>query len=288
MKTASGAPLALRIARRMSRARIRGAGVLTRALGRLGMLDMIAQYDLGRVKFGVPLNRIPWDFVDVANYEAHLIDTFCRAIAPLKNVTLFDCGADIGTFSSLVCSRTDRIARIIAFEPNPDTHEFLRSNLSNLPVLSEVISKAISCFEGRGRLERPRDNLTDHARFLVSGEGPLEVTTIDNMNVRSGDVAIKLDVEGGELEALKGAAGTIAAAHQCVVTVEAHPEVAKRIGHDPVESLQFLESVRPFHFLVAETGEFPSTSAPILRSRQTDIWNVVGWTHDDVDLRIAS
>jgi FkbM family methyltransferase len=246
------------------------------------MLNIIAQYELGQVKFGVPLCRIPWDFSDVANYEAELIDTFCRAIAPLRNAILFDCGADIGTFSSLVCSRTDRIARIIAFEPNLDTQEFLRSNLSNLPIASEVVSKAISSFEGRGRLERPADNLTDHARFLVPGEGPLEVTRIDSMNVRDGDVAIKVDLEGGEL----GAAETIAAARQCVITVEAHPAVAKRIGRDPVESLQFLESVRPFHFLVAETGERPSTSAPILRSGQTDIWNVVGWTHDDVDLRI--
>src|ERR1700674_101103 len=283
MKTVSRAPLALRVARRMSRSHMRGAGVLTRLLGRLGMLNVIAQYELGGIKFGVPLYRIPWDFSDVSNYEVKLIDTFCRAIAALRNVILFDCGADIGTFSSLVCSRTDRIARIIAFEPNLDTHEFLRSNLSNLLIPSEVVSRAISCFEGRGRLERPGDNPTDHARFLVSGEGPLEVTTIDSMNVRSGDVAIKLDLEGGELEALKGAAKTIATARQCVVTVEAHPAVAQRTGRDPVESLRFLESVRPFRFLVAETGELPSTSAPILRNGQTDIWNVVGWTHDDVD-----
>jgi FkbM family methyltransferase len=252
------------------------------------MLNVIAQYELGGIKFGVPLYRIPWDLSDVANYEAKLIDTFCRAIAPLRNVILFDCGADIGTFSSLVCSKTDRIARVIAVEPNLDTQDFLRSNLSNLPIPSEVVSKAISCFEGRGRLERPWDNLTDHARFLVSGEGPVEVTTIDSMNVQSGDVAIKLDLEGGELEALKGAAKTIATARQCVVTVEAHPAVAQRTGRDPVESLRFLESLRPFRFLVAETGELPSTSAPILRNGQTDIWNVVGWTHDDVDLRIAS
>lgn len=284
MKTVSGAPLVLRIARKMSRSHIRGAGFLTRLAGRLGMLNIIAQYELGHVKFGVPLRRIPWDFSDVANYEAELIDTFCRALAPLRNAILFDCGADIGTFSCLVCSRTDRIVRIIAFEPNLDTHEFLRSNLSSLPLASEVVSKAVSSFEGRGRLERPADNLTDHARFLVPGEGPLEVTRIDCMNVRGGNVAIKMDLEGGELEALKGAAEMIAAARQCVITVEAHPAVAKRIGRDPVECLQFLESVRPFHFLVAETGERPSTSAPILRSGQTDIWNVVGWTHDDASI----
>src|SRR6266481_147270 len=257
MKTVSGAPLMLRIAKGICRSHIRGGGTLIRLLGRLGMLDILAQYELGSVKFGVPLNRLPWDLSDITNYELKLIDTFCRAVAPLRNAILFDCGADIGTFSSLVCSRTDRIVRIVAFEPNLDTHEFLRSNLSNLPVPSEVFTKAIGCFEGRGRLERAENNPTDHARFLVPGEGPFEVTTIDSFNVRTGDVAIKLDIEGGELDALKGATQTIAAARQCVVTVEANPAVAKRIGCDPVASLRFLESVRPFHFVVAETGERP-------------------------------
>jgi FkbM family methyltransferase len=254
---------------------------LLRLLGRLGVLDVIAQYRLGRVQFGVPLCRLAWDLSDVVNYEAKLINGFCSAIAPLENITLFDCGADIGTFSALVCSRTNRIVRIVAFEPNLDTRDFLTSNLLNLSVPFEVITKAVSHFEGRGRLERPEYDATDHARFLVSGEGPIEVTTIDRMNVRGGDVAIKLDLEGGELDALKGAAETIASARQCVVTIEAHPAVAKRIGRDPVEALRFLESVRPFRFVVAETGEWLSTSSGIIGRTQSDIWNVVGWTSGD-------
>jgi FkbM family methyltransferase len=213
-------------------------------------------------------------------YEAELVDLFCRAVAPLRDIVLFDCGADIGTFSSLVFARTDRVVRIIAFEPNSDAHEFLRCNLSNLQVPAEIVPKAVSCFEGRGRLDSPPDNLTDHARFLVPGDGPIEVTTLDSMNVRGGDIAIKTDLEGGELEALKGATQTIAAARDCVVTVEAHPDVARRTGYDPINCLQFLNTLRPFHFMVAETGERPSLSRPIIRKGQRQIWNVVGWTHD--------
>jgi FkbM family methyltransferase len=280
MKTISGAPLSLRMARTMSRSHVRGAGVLTRMLGRLGVLDRIAQYELGTVKFGVPLGRMPWDLVDITNYEARLIEFFCRALDPLRAVTFLDCGADIGTFSALVCSRTDRISRIIAFEPNRDTHEFLRSNLSNLAVPYQLVAKAASNFAGRGRLDSPPENPTDHARFLVPGDGPLEVITVDSLKVRGGDIAIKLDIEGGELEALEGAVETIAAAHQCVIAVEASPAVAKRTRRDPVECLRFLTSVRPFHFLVAETRESPTTANPLLKSDQTEIWNVVGWTYD--------
>jgi FkbM family methyltransferase len=250
-----------------------------RFLRRQGVLDTIAQYQLGGVEFGVPLCRLQWDLWDVLNYEAELINAFCQAVDPLTDVVLFDCGADIGTFSALICARMVGIARIIAFEPNSDTQEFLRFNLSNLRVPFEIVPKAVSYFEGCGRLEQAEYDPVDHARFLVPGEGPLAVTTIDRMNVRNCDIAIKVDIEGGEVEALKGAAETIAAARQCVVAVEAHPTVANRTGRDPVECLQFLESVRPFDFLVAETGLRPATSGPILTTGQTAIWNVIGWTY---------
>lgn len=279
MKSVSGAPLVLRIVRSMQRSHVRGASFLMRRLKNLGVLNVVAQYQVGGVKFGVPLNRLPWDFRDVESYEAKLICAFRRAVAPLNNVILFDCGADIGTFSALLCARTEQIVRVIAFEPNPDVYQFLKSNLSNLPMASDIVPKGVSSFNGCGRLERPGYDLHDHARFLVPGDGPIEVTKIDSLNVRGGDVAIKLDIEGGELEALKGAAETVTSAHECVVALEAHPVVARRTGHDIVECLRFLESLRPFHFVIAETGERLSLSAAVLKNGQTDVWNVVGWTH---------
>jgi FkbM family methyltransferase len=279
MKSVSGAPLMLRAVRSMQRSHIRGASFLMRRLHNLGALNVIAQYQVGSVKFSVPLYRLPWDFLDVEGYEAKLIRAFCRAVEPLNNVTLFDCGGDIGTFSSLVCSRTDKITRVVAFEPNPDVFNFLKLNLSNLPIVSEIVPKGVSSFTGFGRLERADYDPSDHARFLVPGDGPIEVTKIDSMNVRGGDVAIKLDIEGGELEALKGAAETITSARECVVTMEAHPLVAKRTGQDPIECLRFLQSLRPFRFLIAETGESPSMTATVVKSGQSDNLNVVGWTH---------
>ena len=280
MKSVSGAPLMLRVVRTMQRSHVRGASFLMRRLHNLGVLNVVAEYQLGRVNFSVPLYRLQWDFRDVESYEAKLIDAFCRAVAPLNDVILFDCGADIGTFSSLVSSRTEQIARVVAFEPNSDVYTFLKLNLSNLSRPFEIVPEAVGSFIGWGRLERARYDPSDHARFLVPGDGPIKVTKIDNMNVRGGDVAIKLDIEGGELEALRGAVETITSARECVITLEAHPVVAKRTGQDPIECLRFLESLRPFRFIIAENGEDPSQSAAVLRSGQSvdDVWNIVGWT----------
>jgi FkbM family methyltransferase len=277
----TGAPLLLRLAKTMTRCRIRGGNRLMGIFGQWGMLNVVAQYQLGRgVSFHVPLfrNDTCWDERDIAGYERRLIHSFCHLLEPLFDVVLFDCGADIGTFSALVCSKTSRITRVIAFEPNPDVAGFLKRNLSQLAIPSKAITKAVSCFTGAGRLEAPTYDNSDHARFLVPGDGPLEVVTIDSFGARGGDVAIKLDVEGGELEVLKGARETIASARKCVITVEASARVAIRTKRDPVECLRFLQSLRPFSFVIAETKESPLTSSPIIKDGQEGTRNVVCWT----------
>ena len=265
----------------MTRCRIRGGNRLAGILGQLGMLDVVAQYQLGRgVNFSVPLFRADtcWDQRDIEEYEAGLIRLFCRLLEPLSDVVLFDCGADIGTFSALVCSQTSRVTRVIAFEPNPDVADFMKRNFAQLPIPSKTFTRAVGSFHGTGRLEVPVYDNSDHARFLVPGEGPLEVVTIDSSGLRGGDVAIKIDVEGGELEVLQGAAETISLARNCVITVEANQRVAMRTRRDPVECLRFLQSLRPFGFLIAETEESPLISSPIIKDGQKATRNVIAWT----------
>src|SRR5579859_7613867 len=199
-KTVKQAPLLLRLARAMTRWGIRGGDRLVRVFRRLGMLNVVAQYRLGRaVNFSVPLFRPDtcWDERDIKNYERQHIQSFCRLLEPMFDVVLFDCGADIGTFSALVCSQTSRVTRVIAFEPNPDVASFMKRNFAQLPIPSKAMTKAVGSFAGTGRLEVPGYDNSDHARFLVPGEGPLEVVTIDSFGLRGGDVAIKIDVEGG-------------------------------------------------------------------------------------------
>jgi len=280
-KTVDQAPLLFRLARRIKRWGFRGGDRLVEIFGRFGILNVIAQYQLGRgVSFNVPLFRADtcWDQRDIEEYENRLIDGFCLLLEPLSNVVLFDCGADIGTFSALVCSQTSRVSRVIAFEPNPDVEGFIKRNLSQLPIPARAITKAVGSFEGSGRLEVPVYDNSDHARFLVPGEGPFEVVTVDSIGVRGGDVAIKIDVEGGELEVLKGATETIVSARKCVITVEANPRVAMRTKRDPVECLRFLRSLRTFNFVIAETQETPLLSSPIIKDGQKATRNIIACT----------
>jgi len=207
------------------------------------------------VNVAVPINRIEnaWELPDILAYEQDLIRTCCAALAPFSGVTLFDCGADIGLFTALLCARCDRIARVLAFEPNSRVEQVLRHNLAQFP-RPEVHKAAVSNFSGRGKLLAPAYDLGDHARFLVRAEEGVPVLTLDSLGIFGGDVLLKIDVEGEELAVLQGARETIGRAARCVITLEAHPQVCHRTGILPSHCLAFLASLRPFQFTIAETG----------------------------------
>ena len=268
-KTARRAPLMFRVANRLLKARVRGSSRLMRALTDRGVLDVVVHYRLGAHFFAVPIWRNQLDLEDVLRYESDLIDLFCSQLARLNDVVLFDCGADIGIFSSRVCSRSETVSRVIAFEPNREAFSFLEKNMAMLRIRAHAVPSAVADFVGRGTLQTPDYDQDYTARFLVPGDGPIEVTTIDAVGIRGPAVALKIDVEGKELEVLKGAVETIRASKGCVIAIEAHPLVTRRIDRDPNECLRLLESIRPFQFTLAETGAGLTTEKP-----------VVTWAHD--------
>jgi len=231
-------------------------------------VDQVVTYPLcSEVSLAVPIGTKErcWDLHDVLEYESHLIAAFLLVLDSFSEVTLFDCGADIGLFSSVVCSRSDRISRVLAFEPNPKVQATFQSNIKRLPN-GEAHAIALSSFEGFGRLERPNYANGDHGQYLARADSGIPVATIDSFNILGGDVAIKLDVEGGELDVLRGARKTIHHASHCMLTLEAHPEVYKRTGVGPADCMIFLESIRPFRFVIAETGRRVNTSDDIIDS----------------------
>ncbi|HEY4365573.1 MAG TPA: FkbM family methyltransferase [Bryobacteraceae bacterium] len=257
-------------------------------LNRMGMLDRPVDFRLSdSLKILVPIARIPWDEFDVANYETALMEALRGFVAGLPApVTLIDGGADIGLFSLKMLTLCPGIRRIVAFEPNPDGFVWLQQNLSRLSVATEALPKAVSDFEGQGQLEAPSAEIEelagfpmDHtAYFLVPSEnGSIPVTTVDALSLPAGgNLILKLDIEGGEKAALKGAERTVREAAQVVVVIEAHPLVTRRIGIDPVECLRLLESWRPFSFIAGETGAKINTERPIFEQIPPDrIYNII-------------
>jgi FkbM family methyltransferase len=245
---------------------------------KLGMLNTLVSYELPRgIVFTTPFSVVDnrWDAWDIQHYERPVITAMCSALQGLAGVTLFDCGADIGIFSVLLCASSDNLRRIFAFEPNPGVFEFLTRNLAALPVEAHAYQEALGNEVTHGALVSPGYDKSPHARFVCPGNGDLKVTTIDNIACTDRNIALKIDVEGSELEVLQGARRTIAGADNVAIVFEAHPDVARRTGRSPLACIRFLSDIRPFQFVVAETGATVSLDRPLEATDWTSNLNIV-------------
>src|SRR6185437_12156738 len=89
------------------------------------------------------------------------------------------------------------------------------------------------------------DQYQDHSKFITRGSGGIAVTTIDRLNLRRDrPLAIKIDVEGEEMNVLRGAQETLSAVPNFAIQVEAHADVEKRTNIDPRDFVRFVDGIR--------------------------------------------
>jgi FkbM family methyltransferase len=141
------------------------------------------------------------------NYEDEL-EVLFRGSADV-DYTLIDCGANYGYWSVLVSSRPFGAHKAIAIEPSGQNYPKLKNNAAINGNRFECMKCAIGAARGTARLSG-----TKHEAFSIAGnssEGGEDVPVIaldnlleDGKVQASGKYLIKLDVEGVEIEAIKG------------------------------------------------------------------------------------
>lgn len=132
--------------------------------------------------------------------------------AALRHVTNFDCaidgGAHVGTWSRVM---SGVFGSVIAVEPSVDTYEALTWNLDQWACRNvSARNVALGLREGfvQMTLDAPnRARANTGARYAKDG-GTRPVETVDSWKVPSLGF-LKLDIEGSEYYALKGAARTL-------------------------------------------------------------------------------
>src|SRR4051795_3276784 len=142
--------------------------------------------------------------------------------------TLLDCGANYGYWSVLVSSKPFGVHRAIAIEPSGQNYPKLVNNANINGKRFETMKCAIGAGRGTARLSG-----TKHEAFSIAGgqdDGEeVPVIALDNLLddgkvSPTGKYLIKLDVEGVEIEAMKGGARLLQG--DSVILCEEH-------GNDP-------------------------------------------------------
>ena len=162
-----------------------------------------------------------------------------RAAVAQGSIVL-DVGANVGSYTLLFAMWTGPTGRVFAFEPAPEARNGLRLHvvLNGLQDRVEIVPVAVSSNVGSVRFQA--DGASGSNAMAVndcapsSGSIDVETTTIDAFCARHRlrpDV-VKIDVEGAELDALRGARDVLATPGLHAF-LEIHPTVWATRGVSP-------------------------------------------------------
>ena len=156
-----------------------------------------------------------------------------------------DVGANIGYFTLLASRRVGPAGRIIAVEANPRTFKLLEANVE-MNGCTNVALHNVAAGETAGfatMFEREAGNAGgDQVDFTAAASlASLPVQRLDTLVGELPVRLIKLDIEGAEAKAMRGATGLLERADAPDLVFEFTPKFLAGMGDDPRELIGLLE-----------------------------------------------
>lgn len=160
------------------------------------------------------------------SYEKGLLYVIDQLLGPGDVVV--DAGANIGLISVFCCTRVGKAGLVMSFEPHPDTVSILRRNIElNKLSQAKVFDTALGSVPGTARIysnlqiNRGAASMVDFQDGAPSFE--IKVEVLDQLLAKyqiSQVKLLKIDVEGFEMEVLKGAQNLISKGDGPILVVE--------------------------------------------------------------------
>jgi FkbM family methyltransferase len=130
--------------------------------------------------------------------------------------TVVDCGSYIGEFTLYAAKAVGQSGRVIAFEPDPAIFRKLMANIE-LNGFKNITALNKGLWSKPGTLKFVGDSIKGYSFMSADKDaGAIDVPVVslddelERLNIKRVDF-IKMDVEGAELEAIKGSARTLKA-----------------------------------------------------------------------------
>ena len=186
-----------------------------------------------------------------------------------------DVGANIGYFTLLASSLVGPAGRVIAVEANPRTFKLLEANV-RLNGCANVDLRHVAAGEASGfatLFEREAGNAGgDQVDFAGQGEpGAIPVERLDALVSEQPVRLIKLDIEGAEAKALRGATGLLERGDAPDLVFEFTPKFLAGMGDDPRELIGSLERLGYRLATIGDAGRNP-TDDGIYAAEQTYLY----------------
>ena len=143
---------------------------------------------------------------------------------------ILDIGAWVGTWTTAM---NEFCGRVVAFEPDPVHYECLVKNCPD-----DVETHQLAVGNEQKMISLSEDNFTQAKRIV--GEGSIPMVTVDSLKLDDVDL-IKIDVEGYEMEVLKGAENTLENVNYLMIELNNN---AKKYGSSNLEIEKFLRKMK--------------------------------------------
>ena len=214
----------------------------------IGNVAPAHQYRCVRVRGGSTMELDLGEFVDrsifcTGEWEPRESELVGAALRP--GDCMLDVGAYVGWFTLLAARLVGKTGRVIAFEANPATFARLNRNLA-FNGLTQVTAhnRAVGDRPGRARIgSRTSGNAGgDFVDFGAGHDDGVEVVRLDDVVGDQPVRLIKIDIEGAEAKALRGASNLLAREDAPDLVLELTPAFIRQMGDDPAELVGQLRS----------------------------------------------
>jgi FkbM family methyltransferase len=236
---------------------------------------------------------------------------FYRLIEP--GMSVIDAGANVGQYTLVAAERVGPAGEVHAFEPVPENFEALAAHVRLNGFSDRVRCNSLALWDREIDLQlnlEASDQDENATNYSVGAKGAI-VRTVASPAVRLDDYAshnslkrvdvIKLDIEGAELHALRGARQLLET-HRPTLLMEINRERCRGLGYEPEEMWSLLS---PLGYKMQTIDADPAKCCTLESLRQTDRANIIcyaralpagfwqGWTLKQVisdfrSLRLAS
>ena len=178
-------------------------------------------------------------------FERPTLDWFAANLSPGQIVA--DVGAHIGFLTVFIARLVGETGRVYAFEPAPTSLQYLTRNVSQNEAANVIVIRAAAGARAARRIlylveDGDMNSLFPTNPFSrAAGTVEVEQLALDDV-VPDLDIA-KIDVEGAEIEALRGMSRILGQQPKPILVVEWSPTCQLAAGHSPEELIRVLREL---------------------------------------------